>query len=103
SRDVQRAHIAHIVQRAGLSISPGAAWLLVQIERDRNLDRDRLASRHGIAREHIQSIQDELTSRRWIERAGPSGDGTGKAAAQWHLTAAGCDALTKLVEARREH
>jgi EmrB/QacA subfamily drug resistance transporter len=100
SRDVQRQHIASIVRRAGLSISPGAAWLLVRIERDRNLDCDRLASRHRISRDQIQSIQRELEGLRWIEHraardAGPPGN--------WRLTPAGCEALTKLIEARRAH
>src|SRR5712671_1213390 len=33
-RDVQRAHIAMIVARAGETLSPVAAWLLVQVERE---------------------------------------------------------------------
>jgi len=100
SRDVQRAHIANIVQRAGLSISPGAAWLLVHIERDRDLDCDRLASRAGISREQIRSMQRELEERHWIEHA-PTSDG--HAPTPWLLTTAGCEALTRLIEARRAH
>lgn len=100
SRDVQRAHIASIVRRAGLSISPGAAWLLVRIERDHDLDCDRLASRHGISREQIQSMQNELEKRRWIERAAAA---DGRAPTRWRLTSAGCDALNRLIEARRAH
>lgn len=98
SRDVHRAHIASIVRRAGLAVSPGAAWLLVRIERDPNLDCDRLASSHNISHEQMQSILRELESHRWIERISPEG-----AAARWHVTPTGCDALTKLVEARRAH
>jgi DNA-binding MarR family transcriptional regulator len=94
NRDVQRAHIASIVQRAGLSVSPGAAWLLVRIERDRNLDCERVASRAGITSDQIQSMQNELVEHGWIERT-PE--------ARWRLTAAGCDAMGKLIEARRAH
>jgi EmrB/QacA subfamily drug resistance transporter len=100
SRDVQRAHIASIVRRAGLSISPGAAWLLVRIERDRDLERDQLATRHGISRDRIESMQRELQERQWIERVSA---GDGDSGARWRLTTAGCDALNKLIEARRAH
>jgi len=99
SRDVHRAHIAKIVKRAGLSISPGAAWLLVRIERDRNLDCDQLASRHGIMPDQIASMQRELAERGWIERA--TADASGPA--RWRLTPTGCDALNNLIEARRAH
>ena len=100
SRDVQRAHIASIVRRAGLSISPGAAWLLVRIDRDPTLDFDRLASRHDISREGIASMRRELEELRWIE---PASRGDGAKAARWHLTTVGCDALTTLIDARRAH
>lgn len=37
-RDVQREHIAHIVARAGLDLSPHAAWLLMRIGRHPGLE-----------------------------------------------------------------
>jgi DNA-binding MarR family transcriptional regulator len=100
SRDVQRAHIESIVQRAGLSISPGAAWLLVHIDRERNLDFDQLARRHEVARDRIDALRHELEERRWIEKASR---GDGYAVSSWRLTALGREALAKLVEARRAH
>jgi DNA-binding MarR family transcriptional regulator len=100
SRDVQRAHIASIVRGAGLSISPGAAWLLVRIDRDPKLDFAQLASRHAISRDRLESMRRELEELRWIE---PVSRGDGDIPAHWRLTTLGLDALTKLIEARRAH
>jgi len=100
SRDVQRAHIANVVRRAGLSISPGAAWLLVRIDRDPSLDLERIATRHGISHDRMDSIQRELEQLGWIE---PAFVGDGDTSARWRLTRAGRDALTRLIEARRAH
>jgi DNA-binding MarR family transcriptional regulator len=97
NRDVQRAHIAQIVSRAGLSLSPGEAWLLVRIERDPALDLGQLADRYGISMERLGAIEHELELGGLIERAAPV-DG-----ARWRLTAAGCDALNRLIDARRAH
>jgi DNA-binding MarR family transcriptional regulator len=100
SRDVQRAHIASVVRRAGLSLSPGAAWLFVRIDRDPNLDLDRLATRQGISHDRMESMRRELEQLGWIE---PASVGSGDTAARWRLTRAGRDALTRLIEARRAH
>jgi EmrB/QacA subfamily drug resistance transporter len=96
-RDVRRAHIARIVERAGLSLSPGAAWLLVQIEHQPDASPAVLAERHHIAPERMAEIERELASGGLIERAG------GAERTPWRLTDAGCDALNRLIEARREH
>ena len=94
NRDVQRAQIAQIVARTRLTLSPAAAFLLVRIERDPSLDHSELAQRYRIPPEILQSAERELDGARLIE-----GDVAGK----WRLTSAGCDALNRLVEARRAH
>jgi EmrB/QacA subfamily drug resistance transporter len=96
-RDVQRAHIAQIVARAGLSLTPGAAWLLVRIEHEPTVNLAMLGEEHQVSVERLMSIRDEL------ERAGliaPTAQGEG---GPWRLTAAGCDALARLIDARRAH
>jgi EmrB/QacA subfamily drug resistance transporter len=92
-RDVQREHIRRIVERAGETISPFAAWLLVRIERDPACDPLELARKHDVAADRASAAVDELRERGLI---------TGTQA-PYALTDAGCEVLTRLVAARREH
>ena len=59
-RRAARAHRPDLVERAGLSLSPGAAWLLVQIERDPSLDLARVASRYRVPSERAVATEAEL-------------------------------------------
>ena len=97
-RDVQRQHIAMIVERAGESLSPLAAWLLVRLERE----PDKSPIAHGAARDipphRIQEALEELQSRGLIEAA--SFDAPESVPA---LTDDGCDVLNRLGDARRAH
>src|SRR4029078_10262630 len=95
NRDVQRAHIAQIVARAGLSLSPGAAWLLVRIEREPELNLAHLAEQYRIASDRVAAMEHELETTGLIERV--------TSEARWRLTSGGCDALNRLIEARRAH
>jgi len=92
-RDVQRGHIRQIVERAGETISPLAAWLLVRIERDPSSDLLALARKHDIDDDRMRSAIDELLGRGLVAGSPPS----------LAVTDAGCDVLTRLVTARREH
>ena len=96
-RDVQRAHIGRIVERAGLSLSPGAAWLLVHIEREPALDLAHLAGRYRVPSDRLVTIESELESSGLMTVAGDGESGPRR------LTDAGRDALTRLIDARRAH
>jgi DNA-binding MarR family transcriptional regulator len=96
-RDVQRAHIAKIVERAGLSLSPAAAWLLVHIEREPSLDLARLASHRGIPLDRVVASEAELKNSGLIAKGSDTDSGARR------VTDAGCDALERLIEARRAH
>lgn len=96
-RDVQRQHIERVVQRAGLTLSPLAAWLLVQIERDHGSDPLELGRRRSIPAERVNTALDELRSRGLIL------DGVGPDHRHEKLTSSGCDALDRLASARRAH
>jgi EmrB/QacA subfamily drug resistance transporter len=96
-RDVQRAHIAMIVERAGLALSPAAAWLLVHLEREPSLDLARLASQYRVPLDRVLASDAELKSEGLVVDEGDD---------RHHvrtLTDAGCDALSRLIEARRAH
>jgi EmrB/QacA subfamily drug resistance transporter len=93
-RDVQRQHIARIVARAGETLSPLAAWLLVRIEREPGQSPEALGRAQRIAPERAREAVAELAGRGLlIERAD----------ARPALTPAGCEVLDRLVDARRAH
>jgi DNA-binding MarR family transcriptional regulator len=96
-RDVQRAHIERIVSRAGETLSPLAAWLLVQVEREPDTVPFELARRRGIPPERAQAALEELRRRGLL---------TVPRAEAWthsELTPTGCQVLDRLVSARRAH
>ena len=96
-RDVQRAHIERIVARAGESLSPLAAWLLVQVEREPDPAPFDLARSRGIGPERAQAALEELRRRGLVTVPRPGQDAHSK------LTSTGCEVLERLVAARREH
>jgi len=96
-RDVQRAHIAMIVARAGETLSPVAAWLLVQVEREPEVSPFELARGRGIPPERAQAALEELRRRGLVTI--PRADSTTHS----ELTASGCQVLERLVLARRIH
>jgi DNA-binding MarR family transcriptional regulator len=96
-RDVQRGHILRIVERAGETLSPLAAWLLVQLERSPDYDPFELARHREIPAERVSAALDELRGRRLVSGAGTDAGSRAK------LTPSGCEVLDRLVSARREH
>jgi EmrB/QacA subfamily drug resistance transporter len=96
-RDVQRAHIEKIVARAGETLTPLAAWLLVQVEREPTVSPFELARRQGIAPERAQGSLEELRRRGLLTV--PRADSTTHS----ELTRSGCQVLERLVSARRAH
>jgi DNA-binding MarR family transcriptional regulator len=98
-RAVQRQHIQAIVERAGESLGPLAAWLLVRI--DECPDQSPVATAHarGIAASSVRVALQELGDRGLIVPAA-----RGRHAAElYQLTDRGCGVMTRLLEARREH
>jgi EmrB/QacA subfamily drug resistance transporter len=94
-RDVRRRYIASIVARAGVDLSPAAAWLLVQIERERGVDVNELGRRGKCDARTLQSATEQLLQKSLIA--------AGEVADVYQLTAAGCEMYNRLVAARREH
>ena len=95
-RDVQRAHIARICELAGVDLSPGAAWLLVRLEREPRLDPASLGSTQTIEPERLSTALAELRGRGLIAERSDDGRGVRR-----ELTAVGCEVLGRLVAARR--
>ncbi|HMJ19799.1 MAG TPA: MFS transporter [Gemmatimonadaceae bacterium] len=96
-RDVQRQHILRIVERAGETLTPLAAWLLVQIERNPDYDPFELARKREIPDERVTAALDDLRARGFL--SGNDKDAGGRA----KLTSSGCEVLDRLVSARRAH
>ena len=94
-RDVRRRYIASIVTRAGLDLSPPAAWLLVQIERERGVDVNELGRRGKCDAKNLKAATAELLQKSLIA--------AGSAADVYRLTEAGCEIYNRLAAARRAH
>ena len=94
-RDVRRRYISSIVTRAGVDLSATAAWLLVQIERERGVDVNELGRRGKCEAKKLKAATAELSDKSLIS-AEQVGD-------VYRLTEAGCETYNRLVAARREH
>jgi DNA-binding MarR family transcriptional regulator len=98
-RDVQREHIELIVRRAGETLSPLAAWMLVRIESTRYEDVLALANTRGVSHDRVESAIAELRDRGLIRSA----ESIGASEPSSMLTDAGCDVLERIIAARRAH
>ena len=96
-RDVQREYIQRIVERAGVDLSPAAAWLLLKIEDDPHTDAELLAGAHGADAERLSAGVAELETKGLVENDSSGG------AKDHRLTPAGCDVFDRIGEARRLH
>jgi DNA-binding MarR family transcriptional regulator len=98
-RDVQRQHIRAIVERAGETLAPLAAWLLVRIEECPDQSPVATARARGISLSNVRVALQELGDRGLIVPAAhpPRGEES------YELTDRGCDVMTRLIEARRAH
>jgi EmrB/QacA subfamily drug resistance transporter len=99
NRDVQREYIERIVKRAGVDLSPAAAWLLLQIEGDPRTDTRALARTYSLDVDRLGSGIDELESKGLIADDG-SQDGSDT---NHVLTSEGCDVFDRIGDARRLH
>lgn len=98
-REVQRAHIDRIVERAGETLAALPAWLLVRAARPPHPAPVPLARAHGIDDGRTLAALDELRRRGLV-----AFDGAPTAAMPAPpLTAAGCEVLGRLERARYEH
>jgi len=93
-RDILRRSIASIVERARVDLSPEAAWLLVQIEREPAVDVYKLGRRGKCGLDLLERARAELASKSLIQTASASN--------VYALTDTGCDIYNRLVAARRE-
>jgi len=82
-RDVRLKHVAVIVQRAGVDLSPAAAWTLIRLDRDESADPAGLA---------------ELRARGLVIPRDGAGPEHG-----WRPNGEGCTLLERLCDARRAH
>ncbi|HEU4559730.1 MAG TPA: MFS transporter [Longimicrobium sp.] len=96
-RDLRRQHIERIVSRAGVALSPAAAWLLVRVDERPGCGVGELARQSPFAADALQRGADELGAAGLIDRGGNGRSGVCR------VTAAGCGVLERIVAARRAH
>jgi DNA-binding MarR family transcriptional regulator len=83
------------VTRAGVDLSPAAAWLLVQIEREPDTNIQELGRKGKADPNKLESAKAELVDKSLIASASASD--------VYRLNEAGCEIYNRLVAARREH
>jgi DNA-binding MarR family transcriptional regulator len=96
NRDVRRQHVAQIAERAQAGVGGAAAWLLMRLDQQSDLPLDALARQAPYSLAELGRAADELRDGGLVERPG---EGT----RPWHITSTGCDALHRIVAARRAH
>ena len=80
-------------------MSAAAAWLLVRLEEDPNLDPDKLARSRHIEPDILRQALLELSNQQLtVEKIYGAGRGRER-----QLTTRGCEIFNQLVAARREH
>lgn len=94
-RDVRRRYIASIVTRAGVDLSPAAAWLLIQIEREHGVTVAELGRKGKVEAAKLEVARVELSDKSLIA--------ADAAADSYRLTEVGCEIYNRLAAARREH
>jgi EmrB/QacA subfamily drug resistance transporter len=95
SRDASREYVQRVTARAGVDLSPAAAWLLVRVDEDPRLEPHALGRANQVEPRVMDAALAELRNGGLV--AGAAG-GQGL-----HPTDEGCSVLDRLVDARRAH
>jgi hypothetical protein len=95
SRDASRAYVQRVTARAGVDLTPAAAWLLVRIDEDPHLDPHALGRASQVEPQVMDAALAELRDCGLLAGAPCS--------AGLRPTDEGCAVLGRLVEARRAH
>jgi EmrB/QacA subfamily drug resistance transporter len=94
TRDVKKEYIRAVVSRAGLDLTPLAAWLLVRLEPDPSRRLDDLSRRYRVDATRLAAAHQELLTRGLLTQS-PGG--------HLDITPAGSETLHALAAARRAH
>ncbi len=97
-RDGRRDLVAGVAARAGVDLSPAAAWLIVRLQEDPNPDIAALCRSFDIPLEVGQQAYRELDDRGLLRRDPAAGEGRGRVIG---LTPEGEEISARLVEERR--
>jgi EmrB/QacA subfamily drug resistance transporter len=99
NRDAQRDYLARLVYEAKVELGATAAWLLIRIEQDTEVDVGELGRVHRVDAPRLNKAIDQLVERSLII-ARKNGD---NGARRYTATRAGCEVLGRLIRARRAH
>jgi EmrB/QacA subfamily drug resistance transporter len=91
-RDRTRSFIDRIAAEAGVEHGPVEVWLLLRLAQDGRVDLDELAARHPVDRSTLQAALADLQADGLVQGEGQ----------ELTVTAAGAEAATALLSARRE-
>jgi DNA-binding MarR family transcriptional regulator len=97
-RERRKEFVAALATRAGVDLSPAAAWLLVRLQEDPTARIADLCAAYDVGLEAGQQAFRELDERGLLVRDPAAGDGRGKVIA---ITAEAEEMVRRLVEERR--
>ncbi len=87
-RDRQRGYLQAVIDRAGVSLTPAAAWLLLRLEDDPALDPVELGRSRQVPADRMLAAREELAGRGFVAASG--------------VTDEGCEVVERLVAADAE-
>ncbi|HEX4011786.1 MAG TPA: MFS transporter [Solirubrobacteraceae bacterium] len=97
-RERRKAFVAALASRAGVDLSPAAAWLLVRVHDDPGLNVAKLCADYDVALDAGQRAFRELDERGLLVRDPAAGDGRGRVVG---VTPEAAEMVGRLVEERR--
>ena len=93
-RDLRRHHVGLVVQRAGLTLPPESAWLLLRLNEAPHARLADLQPLSPFTLEELERGAQGLAAKGLVLREDPG---------SWELTPSGCASLEKVVQARQKH
>jgi hypothetical protein len=93
-QDLRRHHLGLVVQRAGVALAPASAWLLLRLNEAPHAQLAALAAAAPFDAAELQSAAADLRQQALARQE----DG-----GVWELSAAGCEAVARITQARQQH
>ncbi|MDB5957752.1 MDR family MFS transporter [Ramlibacter sp.] len=93
-QDLRRQHIGLVVQRAGVSLAPASAWLLLRLNEAPHAQLPQLVPLSPFSTGELEGAAADLARRGLVLR---------ETSGTWELTEAGCASVKRIVQARQAH
>jgi hypothetical protein len=93
-QDLRRQHIGLVVQRAGVSLAPASAWLLLRLNEAPHAQLPQLVALSPFDAGELDRAAADLAAQGLVLQ---------ESSGAWELTKAGCADVARIVQARQAH